>query len=78
MRKKFALLKDLSDVMYRLFWYLIFLIIPYIFISFFLMDIFWIKSNFILRMFFWGYSVICFVPCVVLGVYTPKGMRDIK
>lgn len=74
----------ISDVMYRLFWYAIFLIIPYLFISFFAWDITWITStrmeivrNFsIIKMFYCLYVVFMFVPVVIVGVYTPKGMRD--
>jgi hypothetical protein len=74
----------ISDVMYRLFWYSIFLIIPYLFISFFVWDITWITStkmeiaqNFSpIKMFYGIYGIIMFVPVVIIGVYTPKGMRD--
>lgn len=80
----------ISDVMYRLFWYSIFLIIPYLFISYFTWDITWIISKKLemfphfkqgfnpIRLFFGMYGVICFVPCVIIGVWTPKGMADIK
>lgn len=30
------------------------------------------------RMLFGMYGVICFIPCVILGVWTPKGMSDGK
>ena len=80
----------ISDVMYRLFWYSIFLIIPYLFISYFTWDITWIISKkletlhgFIqgfnpIRILFGMYGMICFVPCVILGGWTPKGMADVE
>jgi len=79
-----------SDVMYRLFWYAIFLIIPYLFISFFTWDITWIVSKKLemldgfvqgfnpIRLLFGLYGIIMFVPVVIIGVYTPKGMADVK
>jgi hypothetical protein len=68
----------ISDVMYRLFWYSIFLIVPYLFISFLWMDIWWMNHHYVTRIFYCCYSTICFVPCVILGVWTPKGMRGFK
>lgn len=77
----------ISEVFYRLFWYVIFLIVPYLFISFFAWDITWIVSEKLenlphwkpgfnpIRMLFGVYGVIVFIPCVLLGVYTPKGMK---
>lgn len=65
------------DFMYRLFWYSIFLIVPYLFISLLWMDIWWMKHHLLTRIFYWGWTVICFVPCVIFGVWTPKGMEDV-
>lgn len=73
---------SIADVMYRLFWYSIFLIVPYLFISFFMWDISWITSdnkiNIIIRIFYGGYGVICFMPVIIIGVWTPKGMSDMN
>jgi hypothetical protein len=66
----------ISDVMYRLFWYSIFLIVPYLFLSLLWMDIWWMKHHLVTRIFYWVYSVICCVPCVILGVWTPTGKKD--
>jgi len=71
----------ISDVMYRLFWYSIFLVVPYLFISFFMWDIQWITSSEIvnigIRICYGMYGIICFVPVIIIGVWTPKGMSDI-
>ena len=78
----------ISDVMYRLFWYSIFLIVPYLFISYFTWDICWVTSKKLemvkgfvtgfnpMRILFGFYAIFCFAPCVILGVWTPKGMRE--
>ena len=67
------ILSEFSEFLYRLIYYSIYLIIPYLFISLVFWDILWIETHIFSRIFYWGYSVIMFIPTMTLGVYTPKG-----